>query len=601
MDDFNFESISKSVQSVAAKRADCDHRLFDFELNHQTSLNNCRHILYAIIEYLSSRKRLHEFDAKLAQTPLKNLTLAVRADLARTDYSNSTDLLLSQAAVEEVFTLGNTNHRRPVLNEGTNLQALLFFSKTHQRKYKRVTVSCHLPYLLLNNVEDDDVGMVDRSVVSDLASFTKIDNAKRCLLKASTSVLLSLVLPEESPLQREETRLLQDPQCLWTVLVINAGGQLALDAEPSERLAPISQYFRGVTACLINQRRNGEAILGFLKRHLTASMANDLLDDEELTNTRLYHQSITTCHELDESISLNVKFSQRLSQGQFSRLVSTAHAREGAGIAFWRHAVADEVQRLDELRLQVEGVSKMAKERRDAMHSTIAVLEAREAAKQARESVKQSERMTVLTYLAVAYLPLTCTSSIYSMSVLPDAASLPSAVVVFIIFLLLTAVGLTLSKHLRMIQQGSATVLSHVRRLISGSRGHIRHRVRVLESNTKEDKPSELLKKVSEQISFDTILQFCLNEINLPVRLWYTYRDRDHLIFGSTRMSSLESMVCTARLTMIPVWILIGIVGIILDIIWLILWSLLKFGWFILSTMGVSSWGLVGALRSLWS
>ena len=44
------------------------------------------------------------------------------------------------------------------------------------------------------------------------------------------------------------------------------------------------------------------------------------------------------------------------------------------------------------------------------MHGAITVLEAREAVKQAREAVKQGERMKVLTYLAIGYLPLTCTA-----------------------------------------------------------------------------------------------------------------------------------------------------------------------------------------------
>ena len=44
------------------------------------------------------------------------------------------------------------------------------------------------------------------------------------------------------------------------------------------------------------------------------------------------------------------------------------------------------------------------------MHGAITVLEGREAAKRAQEAAKQSDSMKALTFLAIAYLPLTCTA-----------------------------------------------------------------------------------------------------------------------------------------------------------------------------------------------
>ena len=184
-----------------------------------------------------------------------------------------------------------------------------------------------------------------------------------CLLKASASVLLSLVLPEQSPSLLEDLSLLAHPECLWTVLAVNCCRRTVLDPEPSERLTPVSQYLRGIASSLFIQRKNGDAILEVLKDRLAKSSNDDLFDDEKLTKTRLYHQTITTCQEVVESINLNVEFLQRLSKGQLSKLSDVAHAYEAPGISFWRQSLAEEEQQLGELRLQVVSLSKLAQER----------------------------------------------------------------------------------------------------------------------------------------------------------------------------------------------------------------------------------------------
>ena len=103
--------------------------LFDFELHYDSSAGNPRSVLEAILERLSSYKRLHDWDTKLTRLPLKTLTGAVRGFLANTTYSNANETLYSQSVAEEVFTLHGKNIRRPALDDGRNPRNLLFFSK----------------------------------------------------------------------------------------------------------------------------------------------------------------------------------------------------------------------------------------------------------------------------------------------------------------------------------------------------------------------------------------------------------------------------------------------------------------------------------------
>ena len=120
-------------------------------------------------------------------------------------------------------------------------------------------------------------------------SYTAIGTMKKCLIKTSASVLLSLFLPKESHSQLEESQFLAHPECLWTVLVVNGCPWGAMSTELSERLTPISQYFRGIAACLANQRLHGEMILDSLKTDLDTPGKDDLFDDENFTKSRLYH------------------------------------------------------------------------------------------------------------------------------------------------------------------------------------------------------------------------------------------------------------------------------------------------------------------------
>ena len=156
---------------------------------------------------------------------------------------------------------------------------------------------------------------------------------------------------------------MRHPECLWTVIVINSHSEVSLETERLERLTPLAQYFRAITACLPSQREHGEAILETLKELLTTSSDDDLFDDEDFTKSRLYHSIISTSHELVESITLNLNFMRRLSKRQLSDLCKGAHIHEKSGLVYWRQTLVEEVQQLQELRLRVSNLGKIAQER----------------------------------------------------------------------------------------------------------------------------------------------------------------------------------------------------------------------------------------------
>ena len=118
-----------SDSAFSAENSNRNHRLFDFELNYEDNVSSSNNILFSILEGLSSYKRLHNWDAKLARMPLKELTSTVRAYLDSASQSQPSDLLLSQADVEEVFTLDGVNYRQRVINDESNVRKHLFFSK----------------------------------------------------------------------------------------------------------------------------------------------------------------------------------------------------------------------------------------------------------------------------------------------------------------------------------------------------------------------------------------------------------------------------------------------------------------------------------------
>src|SRR5207247_128579 len=90
------------------------------------------------------------------------------------------------------------------------------------------------------------------------------------LYKAASSVLLSLVVPEEKKSREEAHDLLTKPEALWTVLAINSPLYMAkgFQQEPAEFLTPLAQFVRGICGAVNSQRIHFDPILEGLKERL---------------------------------------------------------------------------------------------------------------------------------------------------------------------------------------------------------------------------------------------------------------------------------------------------------------------------------------------
>ena len=96
------------------------------------------------------------------------------------------------------------------------------------------------------------------------------------LYRASTSVLLSLVVPEKQLIQEEAVHLLSNPEALWTVLVINAPSRMVEEVrqEPEKFLTPLAQFVRGIRCALVSQRIHIVQILKEMKNQLKGTVSD---------------------------------------------------------------------------------------------------------------------------------------------------------------------------------------------------------------------------------------------------------------------------------------------------------------------------------------
>jgi hypothetical protein len=186
-------------------------------------------------------------------------------------------------------------------------------------------------------------------------------------MKASSSVLFSLVLPDESLTREEEIALLRRPEALWTVLVVNGPPRFIADDEPREHLSPIAQYLRGITACLSVQKHNADTIFDALQHSFKEASNESLFDDELFSKSKIYHWIIEASYELCESITSSTRFIQRLQGNQIRRLVAGSHDCEKFGAAHWEKHLGEEVYELDELQARVQAL-------RTKVHESVRIL-----------------------------------------------------------------------------------------------------------------------------------------------------------------------------------------------------------------------------------
>jgi hypothetical protein len=170
--------------------------------------------------------------------------------------------------------------------------------QSRQKCYKRATISCHIAYLTLGIADENEYteDQIDRVRIFPIHHHKGPAKAREMfLLKASSSVLLTLCTPEVSEWCEEEVCLLRTPQALWTVLVINCSAEFASDYQNRNFLTPIAQYVRGITSSMYTQRINAESIYEDLKNWLKHSDSESIFDDEKFTKSTSYHWAVRTC------------------------------------------------------------------------------------------------------------------------------------------------------------------------------------------------------------------------------------------------------------------------------------------------------------------
>ncbi|KAK3377536.1 hypothetical protein B0H63DRAFT_477377 [Podospora didyma] len=314
--------------------------------------------------------------------------------------------------------------------------------------YRRLSYSFHIPHCILetlekgtNHPEFPDLKLIEPFTPQWTPAAA--DQGVKSLCQISSSALLTFFLPETSTSRRQEHDFLTVPGgVLWTLLTVNCirsrGGNTGTDAttsQPTTAPTPITQFMGAIHDALQTQRADEQNILDALKNRLAESDDKSLFDDKDFTKSHLYHWAIKTCDTVCHSISSTLRFVDRLSEDSVANLniQFQPHESETPGIEFcerqWMRDVAD----LEELREQLVSCRKDVQERRNALHGATAVLEARLA-------IQQGERIKVLTYLAIIYLPLGASASIYSINPLPESATLASFFIVLAAMFLLTAV-----------------------------------------------------------------------------------------------------------------------------------------------------------------
>jgi hypothetical protein len=220
-------------------------------------------------------------------------------------------------------------------------------------------------YLTLNlcYISNPDAVIVDRTLLFPLLNRAD-EKTFKGVFKATTSVILTIAIPEESASRQEEIGLLKSPRGLWTVMVVNCPLRLAsdLEQEPSVHLTPIAQYLRGISLSVHTQRMNGEAIYDHLKERLGESEDGSLFDDERFTKSDLYHWTVKTCDELRESITSSQRFLTRSFKKQISQLCKYAHDSEKIGVEFWKMRLEGEIYALEELESQIVALNSQVQE-----------------------------------------------------------------------------------------------------------------------------------------------------------------------------------------------------------------------------------------------
>ena len=450
--------------------------------------------------------------------------------------------------------------------------------------YKRTSFSFHLEHILLDKpVQDMDAADAamdyDRRYIGLFRPYsTTSDDVPLALYKASSSVLLTLAFPEPAAAHEEDIDLLANPETLWTVLVINAPTHIVdgFRQEQLEHLTPLAQFIRGICIALVSQRVHLTHIFAELKLRFasgrdgcqeTSTFSANMFDDKSFSKSELYHWIIKTCHELSASVESNLEFVRGFVSVDLILLQGRAHTFEKHGVEHWSTVLNAEMTNLERTREEIMVFREQVRELRDALHGATALLEGRAA-------IKLGEKVQMLTYVALLYLPVSTVASLYSMSVLPHQANFASFFVVLAIFVLVTAILVNKLQHVAIL---SEKALSNNTKTIKSS-GHsplinstgwgFPHWLRELFSDAEIRTLNEVLKK---HRTFHAISLYIF--VELPMQLFVRFpkkqmsqslhslslpsKDPDITI----RFSFTQCIFDVLRVLLLPLWILMSLCG----------------------------------------
>jgi hypothetical protein len=228
--------------------------------------------------------------------------------------------------------------------------------QSQQICYKRVTLSCHIVYLILSSDENlgDKEDMLDRKKLFSFHHHTVDDKPDPLyLFKTSSSVLLTLSVPEESEFHEEEVNLLKVPEALWTLLVVNCSSEVTFDHRTRHHFTPIAQYIRGIASSLYTQKNHAQSIYDALKAELKDCEGESIFDDENFTKSNSYHWAVKTCDELNESLVSSLRFIRRMMISQVDELHIKAHICEKLGVDYWLQQLKEEIFELEDMQAQI--------------------------------------------------------------------------------------------------------------------------------------------------------------------------------------------------------------------------------------------------------
>lgn len=109
----------------------------DYEMHYGLSQRSVKEVIREILDDITTRKNLHDWDEKLIQSPFKRLENVIRNHLA-TCSQEMLNSLLNQSSVEEVTNAGGKLESIPAMQHGGEVQSHLFFSKECNTRVCRV-------------------------------------------------------------------------------------------------------------------------------------------------------------------------------------------------------------------------------------------------------------------------------------------------------------------------------------------------------------------------------------------------------------------------------------------------------------------------------